>query len=67
VLRGQQSDLLSRATARAMAERGPRAEVVEIEGVGHAPALLDAPQVDLVAGFLRAHEADHPSRTIGAP
>jgi pimeloyl-ACP methyl ester carboxylesterase len=67
VLRGQQSDLLSRATARAMAERGPRAEVVEIEGVGHAPALLDASQVDLVAGFLRAHEADHPSRTIGAP
>jgi pimeloyl-ACP methyl ester carboxylesterase len=52
-LRGERSDLLGRATARAMAERGPRARVVEIEGVGHAPMLLDAAQVDLVAAFVR--------------
>jgi pimeloyl-ACP methyl ester carboxylesterase len=66
VLRGERSDLLSRETARAMAERGPRARVVEIEGVGHAPALLDASQVDVVAGFLRGGSKG-PSRTIGAP
>ena len=53
VLRGERSDLLSAATAAAMRERGPRARLVEIPGVGHAPMLLDAQQVDLVAAFLR--------------
>ena len=65
-LRGQRSDVLSRETAGAMAERGPRARVVEIDGVGHAPALLDCAQVDSVAAFLRAGPGDDPSRTIGA-
>jgi len=51
VLRGEHSDLLSRATAQAMAERGPRARVVEVAGVGHAPMLLARDQVDIVAGF----------------
>jgi pimeloyl-ACP methyl ester carboxylesterase len=54
VLRGEHSDLLSRATAQAMAERGPRARVVEVAGVGHAPMLLARDQVDIVAGFLTA-------------
>ena len=54
VLRGAQSDLLSPATAAAMATRGPRARVVEIPGVGHAPMLMDPAQVALVAGFLRS-------------
>ncbi|HEY1328069.1 MAG TPA: alpha/beta hydrolase [Casimicrobiaceae bacterium] len=53
VLRGEHSDLLSRDTARAMADRGPRARVLEIEGVGHAPMLLDPSQIDVVAAFLR--------------
>jgi pimeloyl-ACP methyl ester carboxylesterase len=54
VLRGQHSDLLGAGTAAAMATRGPRARVVEIPGVGHAPMLLDAQQIELVAAFLRA-------------
>jgi len=54
VLRGQQSDLLSAATAAGMAARGPRAQVLEIAGVGHAPALLDAAQVHAVTEFLRS-------------
>jgi len=54
VLRGEHSDLLSRATASAMATRGPRARVVEIHGVGHAPMLLAAEQVATVVEFLRS-------------
>ena len=52
VLRGVESDLLSVATAQAMAERGPRAQVVEIAGVGHAPTLMAPDQVALVQDFL---------------
>jgi pimeloyl-ACP methyl ester carboxylesterase len=57
VLRGAQSDLLSAATAAEMAQRGPRPRVVEFAGVGHAPMLLVADQVDAVAAFLRAGSA----------
>jgi pimeloyl-ACP methyl ester carboxylesterase len=53
VLRGAQSDLLSAATAGQMALRGPRARVVEVEGVGHAPMLLDAEQMAPVLAFVR--------------
>jgi hypothetical protein len=35
-----------------MAKRGPRAKVVEIRGVGHAPTLLHADQIALVRDFL---------------
>lgn len=54
VLRGERSDLLSRETAQAMSERGPRPRVAEIAGVGHAPTLLPREQVDLVVDFLRS-------------
>jgi pimeloyl-ACP methyl ester carboxylesterase len=52
VLRGAQSDLLSRGTAQAMARRGPKAKIVEIAGVGHAPTLLNAEQIGIVRDFL---------------
>ena len=52
-LRGAWSDLLLSDTAEEMAARGPKAEVVEIEGCGHAPALMDAEQIGLVADWLR--------------
>jgi len=54
VLRGAQSDLLSPATATAMAARGPHARVAEIPGVGHAPMLLAEDQVAIVMDFLRS-------------
>jgi len=54
VLRGAMSDLLSNETARAMSERGPRPQVVEFAGVGHAPMLLAQDQVDTVVGFVRS-------------
>jgi pimeloyl-ACP methyl ester carboxylesterase len=52
VLRGAESDLLARPTAQAMAQRGPRARVHEIEGVGHAPTLVQADQIAVVREFL---------------
>ena len=52
VLRGAQSDLLSAATARAMTERGPRAQLVEFSAVGHAPTLVTPDQVAVVSRFL---------------
>ena len=47
------STSLSAATAAEMARRGPRPRVVEFAGVGHAPMLLAADQVDVVVAFLR--------------
>jgi len=52
VLRGEHSDLLSRDASLAMAARGPKARVVEIKGVGHAPTLMHADQIALVREFL---------------
>ena len=52
VLRGAESDLLTRATADAMTQRGPRARLHEIEGVGHAPTLVHADQIAVVRDFL---------------
>jgi pimeloyl-ACP methyl ester carboxylesterase len=52
LIRGAESDLLSRATAQAMTERGPRARRVEFAGVGHAPTLVAADQRQTVGGFL---------------
>ena len=52
VLRGAESDLLSRGTAEQMAERGPRAQWVEWAGVGHAPTLIAPEQLAVVLNFL---------------
>jgi len=56
-LRGAQSDLLSRETAQAMGHRGPKAKVVEIAGVGHAPTLLNPDQIAVVRDFLHGEAA----------
>ena len=52
LLRGEHSDLISRDTAAEMARRGPKARVVEIKGVGHAPTLMHPEQIAIVRGFL---------------
>lgn len=54
LLRGADSDLLSRSTAQAMTQRGPRASLVEFANVGHAPTLVDPAQSSVVASFLFA-------------
>jgi pimeloyl-ACP methyl ester carboxylesterase len=53
VLRGAQSDLLTAATAQAMTTRGPKAQLHEVAGVGHAPTLVQDDQVAVVSAFLR--------------
>lgn len=53
--RGADSDLLSRETAEAMTQRGPKAKLVEFKGVGHAPMFVADNQVDTVRDFLLNH------------
>ena len=57
-LRGAQSDLVLRETTDEMLRRGPGAlglaQVVEIEGCGHAPALNVLEQLERVSAFLAA-------------
>ena len=52
VIRGASSDLLAAETAEEMTGRGPRARIVEVAGVGHAPSLVPDDQIDLVERFL---------------
>lgn len=52
LVRGAQSDLLSRATAEAMTRRGPHPTLVEIPGVGHAPTFLQPEQIAIARDFL---------------
>ena len=52
LVRGADSDLLSRETAAAMAARGPKATVVEIAGVGHAPTFISPEQIAIARRFL---------------
>ncbi|MCU0895896.1 MAG: alpha/beta hydrolase [Burkholderiales bacterium] len=52
LLRGAESDLLTHGTALEMTRRGPKAELVEIPGVGHAPTLLAETQIAPIREFL---------------
>jgi pimeloyl-ACP methyl ester carboxylesterase len=52
LVRGADSDLLSRQTAELMTGRGPRATLVEIAGVGHAPTFTHADQIAIAKQFL---------------
>lgn len=52
VIRGELSDLLDRDTVAEMRTRGPRADAVEVAGVGHAPTLMKPDQIAIVRDFL---------------
>jgi len=52
LIRGAESDLLLEETAHEMTERGPRAMLVEFEGIGHAPALMADDQIDRIKTWL---------------
>ncbi len=52
LIRGADSLLLSVAVAKEMTERGPKAQLIEFAGVGHAPTLMKADQIAAVKDFL---------------
>jgi len=52
LVRGAESDLLSAATAQQMTARGPRPQLVEIAGVGHAPTFMQDDQIAIARAFL---------------
>jgi pimeloyl-ACP methyl ester carboxylesterase len=52
VLRGEHSDILSRATLAAMRARRSDLEAVEIAGQGHPPLLIDPVTIGPIAGFV---------------
>ncbi|HEY9097080.1 MAG TPA: alpha/beta hydrolase [Hydrogenophaga sp.] len=54
LLRGGESDLLSKDTATEMGLRGPRAQCIEFEGIGHAPTLVAPDQIEPISNFLWA-------------
>jgi pimeloyl-ACP methyl ester carboxylesterase len=54
LLRGAQSDLLGAETANQMTQRGPKAALVQFEGVAHAPTLLHGDPIAAVHKFLLA-------------
>lgn len=51
LVRGAESDLLTRDVAQQMTRRGPKVQVVEIEGVGHAPMFVNDEQVAIARKF----------------
>jgi pimeloyl-ACP methyl ester carboxylesterase len=52
LVRGEQSDLLSRATAEEMTRRGPKAKLVQLPDVGHAPTFVQPGQIAIAREFL---------------
>ena len=54
LVRGGESDLLSRETANLMTQRGPRAALTELAGIGHAPTFMHAEQIALAREFFIA-------------
>jgi pimeloyl-ACP methyl ester carboxylesterase len=51
LVRGADSDLLTRDTAQHMTQRGPRARLVELSGIGHAPTFMHDDQIALAREF----------------
>lgn len=52
VVRGAETDLLTRDTWQRMGACGPRAKLAEIPGVGHAPMFMADDQIAVVRDFL---------------
>ena len=52
LVRGVDSDLLSPDTAKQMTERGPKAQLIELPYVGHAPTFVNSDQIDIARRFL---------------
>jgi pimeloyl-ACP methyl ester carboxylesterase len=57
LLRGEDSDIFPAAVADTMLDVKPDAELAEIPGCGHVPALMSGPQIAIVRNFI-LHPAD---------
>ena len=53
LIRGAESDLLTRETALQMKAQHPNLTLHEIEGAGHAPALMEESQIKLITDWLK--------------
>jgi pimeloyl-ACP methyl ester carboxylesterase len=51
LVRGAESDLISAESALAMTQRGPRAQLIELAGIGHAPTFVQTDQISIARGF----------------
>lgn len=51
LVRGSESDLLTAESAREMTQRGPKARLVELPGIGHAPTFMHEYQIALAREF----------------
>ncbi|HYD78801.1 MAG TPA: alpha/beta hydrolase [Paucimonas sp.] len=54
LVRGAESDLLTPEVAAAMTQRGPKAKLIELPGVGHAPTFFHQDQIAIAKSFLLA-------------
>ncbi len=54
ILRGENSDILEKATAAKMVKQARQARLVTIRGIGHAPSLDEAEAQTAIAEFLEA-------------
>lgn len=52
LIRGDQSDLVTPEIAQMMTQRGPKAKLAEIAGVGHAPTFVHEDQIAIAKEFL---------------
>jgi hypothetical protein len=69
VLRGEDSDLLHASTVREMQKRGIAGKnglvrAVEVREVGHAPALMNDAQINLVEEFLADEKVTTKARKV---
>ncbi|CFX42496.1 Alpha/beta hydrolase fold protein [Candidatus Filomicrobium marinum] len=61
VLRGENSDILSRATVEEMHRRHPALSDLEVPGEGHAPLLRDEWSMQAIASYLSTHDGTQPA------
>jgi len=53
LLRGENSDVLSKSTAERMTQTGPKAQLIEFKNCGHAPSLMNSEHIIAISNWLR--------------
>jgi pimeloyl-ACP methyl ester carboxylesterase len=57
-IRGENSDILSEETVKAMVDRHPHLETLTVTGQGHAPLLRDAVTLNRISAFAQRCDAN---------